>query len=516
MRGLNVALPFLIRDGDGPIIDMNSVLEDLFFMSHYFMLREYLYYSYNAPGSIAWTVTNERVELAFADDSIPRQFSQYANTALLVSGDVARELGKNHDIWYYAQLEGSDEFGDQPHLEPVLPRLLREVDVRIAREFSLLCDLAPPLRLPNYAYTDFCSVHRYLLAKALYHRYYAQANRRHATFEFPKALLHAEIAGATGLPPPVVLAVLEDMCYSARNRKLPPMYFSIYDHPASPNYVLLPHTYARSEGFIGHLRVLATRDPGWFSAHLAGPLGRQFVERVAQSFRDAGFLAQTNVSVHELDPTAPDIDVLVVSPEPTLGYVIWLCEVKATLPAMWAKDHLRLLHPDVLPKAINQSGVLMGLLETEAGARFLWDTTRRLAPGGLDEGVVAVHGMVVTTHSTGMLLKEGRTTVIDHPTLAQILRRCDGDVVYLQRMVRDLPSLFGATEDVTTVETDLDGVAVSYPAVTSARLVQFAPNEWKSAGLDVEVADGFYREGGSPFDILDELSDSWPYPPTTP
>lgn len=515
-RGLNVALPFLIREGRGSLIEMGSLLDDLQFMSHYFMLREYLYYSYNAPGSFAWTFANDRVEVSFMDPSVPRQFSQYANTALLVSGDIADDLGEDHHERHLAALNGAEEFGSQPHIESTLRELLREVDARIPREFSLLYGHGHPVQLRNYAYSDFYAVHRYLLAKALYHRYYARANRQHATFEFPKELLQQEIAGATELATPVVRAVLEDVCYSPRNRALPPMYFNLYDHPRSLSYIMLPHNYARSEGFVHHLRVVAARDPAWFSAHLSGPLGGQFVEKVAQSFRDAGFLARTNVSLDELDASAPDIDVFVVSPEPTLGYVIWLCEVKATLPAVWAKDHLRLLHPDVMPKALSQVTRLMRLLEAEEGARFLWHTIRQLAPSGLEEGVVAVRGMIVTTHSTGMFLSEGGRTVIDHPTLSQILRRCDGDVVYLDHMLRDLPTLFGTTEEVRAIEVDVSGLRVSYPVVTSSRLLQFSPNEWKSIGLDVEMADEFYRDGGSPFDVLGDLPEGESDPPTTP
>jgi len=82
-RGFDVALPELICRSGGAAVDEAfgpTFISDLTFMSHYFMLREYLYYTYNAPDSLTWTFKGDTVDIAFKDRSIPRQFAQYYNS----------------------------------------------------------------------------------------------------------------------------------------------------------------------------------------------------------------------------------------------------------------------------------------------------------------------------------------------------------------------------------------------------------------------------------------------------
>lgn len=56
--------------------------------------------------------------------------------------------------------------------------------------------------------------------------------------------------------------------------------------------------------------------------------------------------------------TLPDIDLLVISVEPTLGYVIFVCELKCPVPPRWAKDQLKVLNKDSVSQAFRQVEVL--------------------------------------------------------------------------------------------------------------------------------------------------------------
>jgi hypothetical protein len=44
------------------------------------------------------------------------------------------------------------------------------------------------------------------------------------------------------------------------------------------------------------------------------------------------------MSLRTIDSKLPDIDLLVIAKEPTLGFVLLICEVKSPLPPRWAND----------------------------------------------------------------------------------------------------------------------------------------------------------------------------------
>ena len=507
-RGLKVALPHLIDRDDGESVSLATVVDDLIFMSHYYLLRECLYYTYNKPGSLHWQFNGDEVTIALADPSIPRQFSLAANSNYLLSGQVHDELGASHSDEIRSLLTGAEEFGEHPHSYVTAQKIGEEVDTRFKYEYSFLSGHRREIQFLTYSYSQAHSILRYLLIKALYHRYYALANNTWCTFQYPKDALATEISLAVELPESTVIDVLADVTYSRRTLKVPPMYFHLYDHPNNPEYIMLPDNLAGADIMLSFLRVVATTSSEWFLRHVSGPLGTLFTEGVAQSFRDAGFIAMTNMSLAALDNAAPDIDVLVISKEATLGYCVYILECKATLPALWAKDHLRLLDPSTLPKAFSQVKRILDVLGTESGVQFLRSLLDRHAPHELDDIVVAVRSLIVTAQNNGMFFDNAQTTVIDLPMLRQILRQCDGDVVYLNRMLHDLRTLFGRPEDVTSVSCDVDGLRVTYPAVITNRIVEFSANQWKSSGLDREVAEEFFASGGSPFDVFDTLPDA--------
>ena len=506
--GFSVALPYLIRADRGGKLDFQTLFEDLIFMSHYYSLRELLYYTYNAPGSISWEFDRNQVLLEFRDMSIPTQFAYGWSSWIAGSTDLHDSMDRNDDR-IHELLQGAAEFGDGDHIQEVFRLISIETDAKLTKYFELLGGSSSTIQLSGYAYSTFYAVYRHLLTKALYHRYFAMANGTWATFQFPKRGLVQEISSATGLDNQAIISVLEDLSYSQRNSNLPPMYFSLIDHAKSSKYLMIPHQVAWSDGLIQLLRVQAIKSPGHFSRSIGRELGHRFAMRVASSFREAGFLVKTNVSLSVLDAAAPDIDVLVVSREATLGYCVFICEVKATLPALWAKDHLRALRADSIPKAFEQLRRINAILATEVGQRFLVEQIVSLDPSPPDDGLIAVHSLVITSQNAGMFFQEETksTRIIDDRTLARILSRCDGDVVYLLQALRELPRLFGESYEQIWETVKIGERTVTYPAAAIKSIVDFDQNEWKSTGLDVKVAQEFFEAGHSPFDVLKELDD---------
>ncbi|GJF30290.1 hypothetical protein KNE206_29900 [Kitasatospora sp. NE20-6] len=494
-RGLDVALPLIIEGGTSSIeSDVEKVVEDLTFLSHYYLIREYLYYSYTSEGSFSWKFDRNRVAIEFSDPSIPRQFSQGWNTMLLDNIEMHRRGVEDPGI--ELSLRGKEEFGDGEHIGKAFELTLAEARVRARLKFDLLDSASTEVSLDKYSYENFRRVYEYLLAKALYHRYFARANSTWPTFQFPKDQLVQELVVGTGLTDAEVRLIVGDLTYS-RGKKLQPMYFNIVDHPALPEYLMAAESIIDDDIPAHLLRVQASQNPNWFLSHISNPLGDTFVDRLASVFKAGGFYARKNVSLAAIDPTAPDIDLLVVSREETLGYYVFAIEAKATLPAYWAKDYLRSLNKGGLAKAFSQVGGVVETLRSEGGAALLAERVLSADPNPLHDGHMVLRSLIVTSQNSGMFFEEetSRTTIIDYRTLGQMVKASDGDVVYINEMlkaVREAP-----LPNVAKVNVEVEGILVTYDCVTDLKPVFFPPHEWKSTGLDSRVAKDFFESGGS-------------------
>lgn len=501
-RGLDIALPILIKgDGSGDEVDIRKVIDDLTFLSHYYLIREYLYYSHISPGSFSWSFEGNHVAIEFSDPSIPRQFSQGWNTAFLDLIEMHRQGVEDPEI--EDLLRGKEEFGDGEHLSRAFESTLAEAKVRASLKFDLLDAAGADISLKGYTYESFRRVYEYLLAKALYHRYFARANSTWPVFQFPKEGLVRELAIGTELAESDIRTVLGDLTYSP-DAKHQPMYFSIVDHPGLSEFLMTAESII-SEDIPAHLlRVQAGRDPNWFLSRISNPLGDEFVDRLASLFEAIGFLVQKNVPLSSVDPKAPDIDLLVVSREETLGYFVFAIEAKATLPAYWAKDYLRALNKGGLSKAFDQVDSVVKALASDGGSELLVERVLSMDPEPLDDGHIVLKSLIVTSQNSGMFFEEksSKVSIIDHRTLGQLLQASDGDVVYIGKMLQAIRE--SRNPKVAKVRVEVEGLSVTYDAVADSDPILFPLNEWKSTGMDIEVARSFFEDGGSrqnPFEV---------------
>ena len=151
---------------------MADVLADLEFATHYFHLRDLLYYTYNAPGSTAWTFDEGKVEIRYADVSLPRQFFIKANNSFLDS--IAAFANKEQDQRISSLLRGAPEFELTPEAIEAQNLIQAEVDLKFGLYFNLVSDVF--VAAGAYTFADFLNVYKALLVKALYHRYHATLN----------------------------------------------------------------------------------------------------------------------------------------------------------------------------------------------------------------------------------------------------------------------------------------------------------------------------------------------------
>ncbi|WP_438303349.1 hypothetical protein ACSHXN_18000 [Streptomyces sp. HUAS TT11] len=494
-RGLDVALPLLVKStASTRELDIGTVFQDLEFLSHYYLIREYLYYSYNSPESFSWQFEEGRVSIGFSDPSIPRQFSQGWNAAILDSIEMHRQGVNSPEI--EELLRGKEEYGSGKHIIEAFESTLAEAKVRARLKFDLLDVASAKISLKGYGYESFRRVYEYLLAKALYHRYYARANSTWASFRFPKDQIVEELAVGTGLADSEICSILGDLTYSP-DKKLQPMYYNIVDHPALPDLLMTAGSMIDDDIPAHLLRVQASRDPNWFLSEVSNTLGDQFVDRLASMFEGAGFLVQRNVQLTSINPKAPDIDLLVVSREETLGYFVYAVEAKATLPAYWAKDYLRSLNKGGLSKAFDQVASVLETLGSEAGINLLAERVLSLDPTPLSDGHIVLKSLIVTSQNSGMFFEKESSgcTIVDYRTLGQMLKASDGDVVYINGMLKAIRE--APLPEIAKMNVDVEGISVTYDVVAGSDPVFFPPHEWKSTGLDVQVARDFFDHGGS-------------------
>lgn len=501
--GLHILAPALIGRTPGDEIDIADVLADLQFATHYFHLRDLLYFTYNAPGSMAWTFDQATVAIRFADISIPRQFFMSWNNWFLDSIAAFAEEQPGQRI--RSLLRGTPEFEMTAEAIEAQNLIQQEVDIKFDLYFNLVSD--PSVTAGEYTFADFFKVYEALLMKALYHRYHSEVNSAYGAISMPLADLARDLEDSVeNVSADTASRVVADISYGAEahRARLNPVYFSLYHLPDQGEIIMLPHDFATWEGFVSFLRLIALRDPELFLGNFSNQIGNALVSRVAKSFGDAGFHVRTNVALRGYDVELPDIDVLVISEERTLGYVIFVCEVKGPVPPGWAKDQLRVLEPDSIAKAFGQLERIYSFLHSDAGAQFLRE---QLPPEGLpdfDEMAVLVHGLVATSHNTGAFFDDRETTIIDFRTLERLLSRCDGDILYVLQALKGIPEWADNSFDRAMDNVQVGDIAVSYEGITFKHLMDFEQNAYRSAGAPDELVSGMLDLRARPLDIFRE------------
>lgn len=68
------------------------------FAGHYYDLRDYLYYTYNAPGAMSWTFGESTIDIRFGDRTIPRQYYLQANNHFVTSMERFADFDLGEDV----------------------------------------------------------------------------------------------------------------------------------------------------------------------------------------------------------------------------------------------------------------------------------------------------------------------------------------------------------------------------------------------------------------------------------
>jgi hypothetical protein len=500
--GIETFAPYFVSGRSGAEPDAEQLIHDLIFGAQYHHIRELLYYSYNVPDAIDWTFAEGRIELRFRDRSIPRQFFTVWNEHVFLSmktfdgftaPDELRRILKGAAEW---ELGEAHEAAD---------RYLQEyANRKLAAYFSLL-DPSSDVDLGGYTYRAFYAVYRVMMQKALYHRYQAELNDAIGCIHMDATALMNILVEETGVDVGTVAAILKDLIYDvdAVKERVDPAYFSMMKEGAAPNRVIMrPFDFSKADGLIQLLRVVAQRRPRDFLSNVSNALGSQLVRRAKVAFETQGFLCRVEVSLAQIDPLLPDIDLLVIAEEPTLGYAMLICEIKSPLPPRWAKDQLRVLAKDGVSKAFRQVEAISEFLKRAEGIDFIRSV---LPEGGLEhfkEFVTVIDELIITSDNAGMFFGHEETPIINFRTLERLLDRSDGDILHIRTCIKTYNE--GADTHLKTVmaEFEVGDLTVFAEGFTPTTLIDFPQNKWRGSPQRQQLIDDFVAGGYHPFDCL--------------
>lgn len=493
----------LVSGRSGAEPDIERLADDLLFGSHYHRIRDLLYYSYNAPGAIDWTFAEEKVQIRFQDRSLPRQFFTTWNEWCFLSEKTFRGFAAPAEIRHL--LKGTSEFELGEVHQVIDPLLQNYADRKLTAYFSILSPEAN-IDLGGYSYRDFFTVYRILMMKALYHRYQTEVNEAFGCVFMETDELAEMLADETGVDSPTVGRILQDLVYDelAVAGRIDASYFSLMREGAPPHRIIMrPYDFSKAEGLVQLLRVVAQRRPKDFLSKVSNVLGAQFVQQIKAAFEAQGFTSRSELSLSAIDPKLPDIDLLVIAEEPTLGFVLLVCEVKSPLPPRWAKDQLRALAPDNVSKAFRQAEAIGAFLRQPEGIDFI----RSILPEGgiehFDDFVTVVQQLIITSDNAGMFFGHEQTQIINFRTLERLLERSDGDILHIRTCIRAYNE--GADGCMKTVMTsfEMGDLTVSYEGFTPTALMDFPQNAWRGSPDRQQMIDDFLAGGHHPFDCLE-------------
>ena len=499
-EGLQILAPALITRVPGADIDVEDLVADLQFAGHYHALRDLLYYTYNAAGSTAWAFGEGTVEIRYADASLPRQFFISWNSWFLDSMTAFADKDREQRI--EGLLQGAPEFELTPEAIEAQELIQAEVDLKLGLYFNLVPDTS--VSAGAYTFADFMTVYGALLLKALYHRYHATLNGARGILSMPlDVLAHDLESSVQNVSAETARGVVLDIAYGAEARRagLDPVYFSLYHLPDRDEIVMLPHHFAVWEGIGSFLRLVALRDPQLFLRSFSQQIGDALVVRLAKAFEDAGFRARTNVSLRGYNTDLPDIDLLIISEERTLGFAVLACEVKSPLPPRWAKDQLRALEADSIAKAFDQLTRIKAFLESDDGVRFLVEQLPQEGLPDFQEWALLLWTLVATSDNAGAFFAD-RGTVIDFRTLERLLSRCDGDMLYVLDVLKGFPEWADNSIERIMVDVQVGDIAVSYEGTTIKSLMDFGKNTFRSAGVPEQMVRDMLAAGDRPLDVF--------------
>jgi len=480
--------------------DLEMVFADLLIGANYWAVRDKVFYSYANPDSITWKKSGDEIRIELHDDSIFRQLVSERQTFRLNS---ISSNNKNHSFSNAIDLLKNTkpfDFSNQ-NVVDAAESIQSEIEWKFSYFFSYVPEDSS-IKVRGYLYSEFISVYKVLMFYALYERHYSTANSVSSVITYTEY----EISNAIQQQTPEISIVkikkiLEDISLSSRST-------FIFLRKES-KYYLSAFSFTLIDIISNFLRLHAKFEPDHFSSNIAHLIGNGLVLKIKKSFEQhKNYRVLCDVKLSKFDEKLPDIDVLAISYEPSLGFHLFIGEVKNNLPAVWAKDYLKASSKNgFITKAISQINVINEFLGTNQGERYLLDLIKKNFKD-LDLKKYFPHGfcvikdkLIITSQSVGMFFPEKNIPIIDGDTLCHIIDESDGDTNYIQFHINEFDKIVDECMEKCTEEMSLGGYNLQFDSVKIDKFFGLAQHTYISDGtferLELDSLESGYTMAGS-------------------
>lgn len=475
------------------LLSSQKYAELLKFLGTYHILRDVIYYSYDNSDAVSWEMENKNIKVTLNDDSILRQHASERITFYLNSKYTPRDLEQD-DPEVLLKATRPFDFSD-PRVERAFSAIESVVEWKIQYYFSYVPEDSNVM-LDGYKYSTFIGIYKYLLTLAMYERYYSKANNISGVITYRENELLEQAAQQYPDESRASLAkIFKDIASSSRGT---------FNFITPENkYMLNPTCFSLVDGIANILRLFAKTDPNSFSSNISEIIGKGLVAEVKKKFEQYGnYKVYSDVKLNKFDLKLPDIDLLAISYEPSLGFHVFVGEVKNNLPAVWAKDYLKAKgEKGFITKAISQIETIKNFLLTADGAEFIHRLAIKAFPK-LDINHLFPHGifivvdsMIISSQSIGMFFPESTTPIIDGATLSHIIDESDGDTNYVLFHLKRHNEFIDECIKRKAEKIYLGEYTIEYDAISIEKVYDLAKNEFASIGAIEKLEKQSLTEG---------------------
>lgn len=447
------------------------------FANHYYAIRDLIYYSFSIPNSIDWICLDDCIDIQVKDPSIFRQLASEIQSFATNSNSSSHPGNYKATIGLLQGTEYWDTTSEK--VQETFELIEREVDMKILHFFSYI-PFDSQVDIGGYKYEEFFKIYRCLLYISLYERYYSAANKISSVIIYNEALLVQQLSDETNINNKVTEKILSDISSSSRNTFI---YLS-----QNNEYLLFSFSFSLKDGIGGILKQFAQKNSDDFSTHCGLIIGDSLVKKISSYFSDyRNFKILNDVLLKKFDTSLPDIDVLAISYEPSLGFHFFVAEVKNSLPATWAKDHLKSTgKKGFIKKAISQVNKLDQFFNTVEGQVFLKDMSLKAFPN-LDMDNLFPSGfcivmdyLIVTSQSIGMFFPEQKLTIICDDIFRDIVRKSDGDTNFIKYYLSTLNESLDSIFEIEKTKITIDNINISYHSPVLKHIITIPMHQYLS------------------------------------
>ncbi|MFM4707382.1 hypothetical protein [Aeromonas caviae] len=455
------------------------------FLRTFLTLRDTIFYSFDNDAAVTWNIEHNNIKVTLNDDSILRQYASEAMTFGLNSRETPYD--SIHDC-PEKLLKGTKpfDFSDE-NVEKAFATIDKIVDWKIQFYFSYIPEDSDVM-LNGYKYSIFIGIYKSLLALALYERYFSKANDVSGviTYREDELLGHA-MQQYPEEKVELLAKIFRDVSESSR---------STFNYISQENvYMLNPTCFSLVDGITNMLRLFAKTDPDGFSNNISGIMGKGLVEEIKSKLEQYPYYkVHSYVKLDKFDPKLPDIDLLAISYEPSLGFHVFVGEVKNNLPAVWGRDYLKASGvKGFITKAISQIEIIKNFLKTHDGLAFIHELSTKafpqlnielLFPHGI---CVVVDTIIISSQSTGMFFPENTIPIIDGDTLGHIIDESDGDTNYILFHLKGHSEFIDACTKRGTDKISVGDYTIEYDTISMEKIYGLGRNEFVSVGAIEEL-----------------------------